>query len=61
MNFEAKTYKRLGAIVGSIIGVLAMIIAVSVGSVSVGVVMLIACVCVGFVLGTIMEKRHEDK
>ena len=61
MNFEAKTYNRLGAIVGSIIGVLAMIIAVSIGSVSVGVVMLIACACVGFVLGTIIEKRHEDK
>ena len=61
MNFEAKTYKRLGAIVGSIIGALAMIIAVSVGSVSVGVVMLIACACVGFVLGAIREKRHEDK
>ncbi len=61
MNFEAKTYKRLGELLGSITGVIAMIIAVSAGSVSMGVIILIACTCVGFVLGTITEKRHEKK
>lgn len=61
MNFEAKTYKRLGAMIGSIIGVLAMIFTVGVGNVSVGVVMLIVFTCIGFVIGKITEKRHEEK
>ena len=60
MNFEAKTYKRLGAIGGSIIGVLAMIIAVSVGKTIQGALLLILFTCLGIIIGILIEKKMEE-
>ena len=57
MKFEAKTYKRTGAMIGSIIGVLAMIVAVCMEKNVLGAGALILCVCVGVLLGSVMENK----
>lgn len=61
MKFEAKTYKRIGAMVGSIIGVLAMIVAVCMEKTILGAILLIICVCAGVIVGCVIEKRHGDR
>ena len=57
MRFEAKTYKRLGAIMGSIIGVFAMMIAVCVDKTLVGAILLTVCTVIGIIIGSIIEKK----
>lgn len=59
MRFEAKSYKRLGAMVGSIIGVLLLIVAVSLHRTVLGAVLLIACACTGVVVGNIVENKRS--
>lgn len=59
IKFEAKIYKRLGAIIGSIIGVFAMIISVCVGENILGAGLLILCACIGVIGGNVIEKRME--
>lgn len=61
MKFEAKTYKRIGAMVGSIIGVFAMIVAVCMEKTVLGASLLIICACVGVMIGSVMEKTHGDR
>lgn len=61
MRFEAKTYKRTGAMVGSIIGVLAMMVAVCMEKTILGAGALILCACAGVLVGSIIEKVHKDK
>ena len=50
MRFEAKTYNRLGAILGSIIGVFAMMIAVCVDITLAGAILLIICAVIGIII-----------
>lgn len=57
MKFEAKTYKRLGAMIGSIIGVIAMIIAVCVSKTLLGAILLILCTVAGIIIGSVLEKK----
>ena len=57
MRFKVKIYKRLGAISGSIIGVLCMIAAICLYSTELGAVLLMACVCIGVMIGNIAEKK----
>ena len=61
MKFEAKAYKRIGAMVGSIIGVLAMIVAVCMGKTFFAACLLVACACAGVIVGSVLEKAHGDK
>lgn len=61
MSFEAKTYKRIGAMVGSIIGVLAMIVAVCMEKTILGAGLLIICVCIGVIVGNVIEKANGDR
>lgn len=61
MKFEAKTYKRVGVMIGSIIGIFAMIIAVCMGKNFVGAGLLILCACIGVIWGSAIEKKHGDK
>lgn len=61
MKFEAKIYKRIGAMAGSIIGVLAMIVAVCMEKTILGAALLIICVCVGVLVGSMMEKIYGDR
>lgn len=60
MKFEAKTYKRTGAMVGSIIGVLAMIVAICLEKTILGAGALILCACVGVLVGSVMEYARKD-
>lgn len=59
MKFEAKTYKRLGAMVGAIIGVLSMIIAMCVDKNMLAAILLILFVGIGIFIGSIVEKKHS--
>ena len=61
MKFEAKTYKRVGSMIGGIIGIFAMIIAVCIGRNLVGAGLLILFVCIGVILGSVAEKKYENK
>lgn len=61
MKFEAKTYKRLGAMIGSIIGIIAMIIAVCMDQNVIGAGLLIICACIGVIWGSVTEKKHGNK
>ena len=61
MKFEAKQYKRLGAMTGSIIGVLLMIIAVCLKRTVLGAVLLIVCTCIGTVIGNMSEKKKGSE
>ena len=61
MKFEAKAYKRLGAMIGSIIGVFAMIVAICMDKTILGAILLIAGACVGVVVGSVIEKMHSYK
>lgn len=58
MKYETKTYKRLGAMTGSIIGVLLMIIAVCLHSTALGAVLMIVCAGVGTIIGNIAENKR---
>lgn len=57
MKFQAKTYLRLGASVGSIIGVIAMIFAICFEKTILGVVIMVLCVGVGTIVGNILENK----
>lgn len=59
MNFQAKTYKRLGAMVGAIIGVFSMIIAMCVGKNMLSAILLILFVGIGTFIGSIVEKKYS--
>ncbi len=65
MKYEAKTYKRLGAMTGSVIGVLLMIVAVCLHKAVLGAILLIVCACIGVIIGNIIEnkkaKRNRNK
>ena len=61
MKYETKTYKRLGAMIGSIIGVLLMIIAVCLHRTALGAVLLIVCVGMGTIIGDIAENKKVKK
>lgn len=61
MNFKAKAYLRLGATIGSIVGVLTMIIAVCMGKTLLGAILLLVCVGIGIVSGNIVEKKLGTK
>ena len=60
-NFKVKIYKRLGAMVGGIIGVLAMIVAVCMEKTILGASLLIICICVGIIIGSLIQKTHKDR
>lgn len=57
MKYKAKIYKRFGAMMGSIIGVLLMIIAVCLYRPVFGAVVMIVCTCIGIVIGNMIEKK----
>lgn len=59
VKFQAKIYKRLGAMVGAIVGVLLMIIAVCAEKNMLGVVLLITAIVIGTVAGSVVEKKHQ--
>ena len=61
MKYEAKTYKRLGAMTGSIVGVLLMIIAVCIHKTVLGAILLVVCACVGVIIGNITENKICEK
>lgn len=61
MRFEAKTYKRLGVMTGSIIGVLLMIGAICLHRTKLGAVLLITCACMGVIVGNIVEKKTSNR
>ena len=61
MKFEAKTYRRVGAMFGSMVGVLTMIIAVCMGKNILGTMLLILCICIGFLIGNIFEKKQGER
>lgn len=61
MKFEAKTYRRVGAIIGSIVGFFCMIIGVCMGKNIFGAILLILCSCIGFLIGNILEKKQEER
>ena len=61
MKFEAKTYRRVGAMFGSMVGVLTMIIAVCMGKNILGTMLLILCICIGFLIGNILEKKQGER
>lgn len=58
VKFQAKIYKRLGAMVGAIVGVLLMIIAVCAEKNTLGVILLITAIIMGTVVGSVVEKKH---
>ena len=60
-NFKTKIYKRLAAMIGSIIGVLAMLVAVCMGKNILGTMLLILCICIGFLIGNILEKKQGER
>ncbi len=57
MCFQSKIYSRLGAITGGIVGVFAMIAAVSMEQAKLGAFLIMACAGFGSVLGNLVEKR----
>lgn len=57
MRFQAKLWLRVGAIAGSVTGVLTMLTALSFEKTKLGAVLLAACVGVGSVIGNVVEKR----
>ena len=57
MKYETKTYKRLGAMIGSIIGVLLMIIAVCLHKTVLGAVVLTVCAGMGTAIGNIADNK----
>lgn len=61
MKFQAKTYKRLGAMVGAIAGMFLMIIAVCAGKNMLGALLLLAAIVMGTVVGSGIEKKHSKK
>lgn len=61
MKFEAKTYKRLGAMIGSIIGISTMMIAICMEKNLLGAGFLIFFTGIGVIVGSIAEKIREDK
>lgn len=61
MKFEAKVYKRLGAAIGGIIGVLAMMIAICTGETLMGAILLLAFSCIGFGVGSVLEQKYGSK
>lgn len=61
MKFEAKTYKRSGAMLGSIVGVVFMMVAVCLHRTVLGAILLIACACIGVVIGSIIENKMNEK
>ena len=60
MKYEAKTYKRLGAMTGSVMGVLLMIIAVCLNRTVLGAILLLACACIGVLFGNMIEKKQGE-
>lgn len=60
MKYEAKSYKRFGAMMGSIIGILLMIIAVCLYRTVFGAVVMIVCTCIGIVVGNMIEKKKGE-
>ena len=61
MKFEAKAYKRLGAMLGSIIGVFAMLVSICMEKTVLGAILLILGACVGVVVGSVIEKTYHYK
>lgn len=59
MKFQAKTYKRTGAMIGAILGVLSMLIAISAEKNMLGAILMAAFVCMGTVIGSIMERKYS--
>ena len=61
MKYEAKTYKRLGAMAGSIVGVLLMIVAVCLHKTVLGAILLVVCACIGVIIGNTIENKINEK
>ena len=60
MGYEAKSYQRFGAMMGSIIGFFLMVIAVCLYRPTLGAVLLIVCTCTGIVIGNMIEKKKGN-
>lgn len=56
MKYEVKVYKRLGALIGSFIGIFAMITAICLKKNLLGAILLIIFACVGLAMGCVLEK-----
>ncbi len=61
MKFQAKTYKRLGAMAGAIVGVFLMIIAVCAEKNMLGAILLIIATVMRTVAGSVVEKKYLIK
>jgi len=61
MRYQADYYKRLGAMTGSMIGIVLMLVAICMGKNLAGAVLLVSCSCIGLIVGIIFEKKHGEK
>ena len=61
MNANAKVYRRLGAMAGSVIGVLLMMLAVCLHKTALGAALLIACACAGTIAGNAIERKIGER
>lgn len=59
MHFQSRTYLRLEAMAGSVIGILAMIAAISAGWAKLGAVLAVICAGIGCAVGNGVEKRKD--
>ncbi len=60
-RFQAKTYKRLGAMIGGFIGILMMMIAICMGYYWQGAISVLAFIVFGTIMGSLLERKQNDK
>ena len=61
MQSSVKAYRRLGAMAGSVIGVLLMMLAVCFHKTMLGAALLIICACAGVIAGNAIEKKMGER
>jgi len=61
MNYKPAAGKRLGALIGAIFGVLAMLICIAAGLTLIGAVLLILLTGMGLLVGTTLEKYKGEE